>query len=90
MPIFKGDKVKITFDTGTNIDGVTVFIKFKKPISHRTGAWATTKVNSTKVLHECPGGELDETGPWSLQAYVPEWPGHGRIAKLFVSRPLYG
>jgi hypothetical protein len=89
MPIFKGDNVKIIIDTGTNIGAVTVFIKFKKPVSHRTGAWATTKIDSTKVLHECPSGELNESGAWELQAYVPEWPAHGRIAKLFISRPLY-
>lgn len=88
MPIYIGDSVRITMNVGTNIDGVTVLIKFRSP-KGKTGIWRPEKLTSTSVFFVAGKKELNEDGSWSLQAFVPEWPAHGKVAKLFVNAPLF-
>jgi hypothetical protein len=85
MPIYVGDTIRITMNVGADISGVTILIKYKSPTG-KTGSWSPQKMTPTSVLYIT---KLNESGAWELQAYVPEWPAHGRIAKLFVSRVLY-
>jgi hypothetical protein len=85
MPIYVGDTIRITMNVGTDISGVTVLIKYKSPTG-KTGSWSPQKITPTSVLYIT---KLNESGAWELQAYVPEWPAHGKVARLFVSRTLF-
>ena len=64
----------ITLETGTNLTtlgATSVVIKVQKP-STATQDWAASIVSATpsQITHTTVAGDLDETGMYSLQAYI--------------------
>lgn len=85
--IHKDDvETKIVLDCGVDVSSATVRkIRYKKP-SGSTGEWDAELEDQTKIYYVTQEGDLDETGTWTVQAYVemPNWKGHGHEASFYV------
>jgi hypothetical protein len=80
----------IILDVGADVSEATaMLIKVKKP-SGTEAEWSaeigppTATGEYTKIMHVIEGGEWDEPGTWTIQAYVEigDWKGHGDSVKF--------
>jgi hypothetical protein len=83
---------KLVLDVGLDISSSTDRkILYMKP-SGVTGEWPSNSGSicelntSTSMYYITESGDIDESGEWTLQAYIetPTWSGHGQRVSLFV------
>ncbi|RLA38665.1 MAG: hypothetical protein DRR06_20380 [Gammaproteobacteria bacterium] len=71
----------------------TLTIKFKKSdgatVMTKTASFSTDGTDG-RLQYTSVADDLDQTGPWKLQAYVimPSWTGHSSIGEFEVFRNL--
>lgn len=86
---YVGDKgSELLLQTGIDLTGLTVQIRYFKPVSQLSNVWPATVYRGTKVYYKFQPGDLDEAGVWRFQALVENSDGtfgvHGDTVKLEV------
>lgn len=83
--LFKGQSLlRIELDTGMDLAGVSdPKILYLKP-SGNFGEWEAT-VSGTKVYYDLQANDIDEDGPWSLQAKVTK-DGRDGFSEIIIHR----
>ena len=79
----------IELDTGVNVSAaLSAKIRYSKPSGTR-GEW-TASVSGNKVTYTTIDGDIDQSGDWSLQAYLDlnTWEGSSTIALVPVGKRL--
>ena len=87
---FIGDQIAILLDTGIDLSGATLKIKYRKP-DGSSGEWTATIGDSTNIMkYETRESDLDVKGLWRIQAYAEFGTQgcHGAFAYLYVETHL--
>lgn len=80
MKYYVGDVgTEILVDTGSDISSAsTLELRVKKP-DGTTDTWTGTLDGTDSISYTTVSGDFDQSGEWTLQAYVvlPSWTGRG-------------
>jgi len=84
----------ILLDTGVDLSGGTLSIKYRKP-DGATGSWSGTIANTSSgagkgISYTTVAGDLSVSGAWKLQAHavLPNGTWSGETVTLFVHSPF--
>ena len=78
--------IEIELNVATDISGATIRkIKFKRP-NGTIGVWDASAKSSTSIAYVTKGGDLNNAGIWTLQAYIEKatWKLHGNKREFRV------
>ena len=86
--IFTGKNQTLKLNTGTDLAGTTVRIRYIKP-DGTTGTFSGS-VSGEQVTHKFTTNDIDQTGPWFFQAEVTSGTDLlvGEIARARVIEPI--
>ena len=91
MDTFVGDLITLSIETGIDLTGYDLYIKYKKPNGSK-GRWAATQcpTDDSVALYSTSESDLDQDGVWKLQVFADAiaFRGHGKIFDLIVSDPV--
>lgn len=93
METFVGDTIGIVLKTGLNVSSYAILeIHFRRP-DGSTGSWTADihPTNNTWIVYDTLEYDLDQSGTWSVQAYVESAGGdklHGKWVEFTVYDPI--